>query len=181
MGRTARMVLVVQLCVGASLVGASSALDLFDPLRVVNGCPSWGGLRLGMTADEVRGEVAKEFALQRQESECGPTPSWSATVEYRKRSIELTFELGPEGVKKLEAIVVTRQPDDAGVAWGRSVLGGEVKRRLPGLTYKPSRHAPEIREDQAVAACYTLPSCPSILVVLEPGYRISIAGEELFD
>ena len=126
--------------------------------------------------------VGGELSLTPVEYEFISLVAQSTVVDHGNRSIDLIFDdRGRAGEFRLSSIRVTRHSADSRVRWVRSVLLRQVKKRLPGLQYKPSRHSPELLEEQDDLPVYTLPGASDIIVVLEPGYSIRISKNYLFD
>lgn len=160
---------------------AASIYDVFIPLHVADGKPAWGAFRLGMSLEEVRRLVSGSIQLTTMEADFIGVALQRASIQYESRRLNLTFDSRVAGEIRLSAIRVTRQQNDDGASWERRVMLREVKKRLPGLMFKPSRHAPEVTESENDRPFYTLSTSTSVLVRVEPGYSIHIANDYLYD
>ena len=178
---------VMTICVAVllSLVSpqslAASIYDLFEPLRVSDGEPAWGDLRVGLEKETLEGLISSPLVLSPLGSDLHSYHLYSATIEYRGRTIAVVLDDRANGDLKLSSIMVKRHDTDSSVSWERAVLLRQVKQRLPGLQHKASRHEPDVAESQVDRPMYVLLSAPEVLVRLEPGYSIRIVNTYLLD
>lgn len=179
---TTKRLWVVSLCAYASLVLAGSIYDVFEPLHVADGKPVWGDLHLGMTVEEVQSVVSERIELVSADyTESIGLVVQQASIRYDDRLLDLIFDAESQGTMRLSQINVPRQRNDDASPWNRTRLLREVKKRLPGLTFMPSHHEPEATESESDQPSYNLTTSPGVVVVLEPGYSITISNEYLFD
>ena len=176
-----RMFVAAMLSATVGIALASSIYDLFEPLRVSDGGPAWGDLRVGLEKETLEGLISGPLVLSPLESDLHRYQLHSATIEYRGRTIDLVLDDRANGNLKLSSLMVKRDDTDYSSSWQRSVLLRQVKQRLPGLRHKRSRHEPDLAENQVDRPMYVLPSAPEVLIRLEPGYSIQIVNESLLD
>lgn len=175
-----RMILVSGLAVLATGAFAGGLYDVFEPLRLVDGAPAYGDLRLGMTVEEAAKALDTELVTAEEAIDIGVKGLRTATVTYRGRDVKLSFAEN-DGPLALATIYVARTDHDSHVTWWRSTLLEHVKDALPGLTYLPSRHDPETEETDRDMPFYTIPGKPDVLVILEPGYSLEISKDWMWD
>lgn len=178
-----RLRVLTILILAATATAPSSALsiyDFLDPLRIASGAPAWGDLKLGLEFEAVERVAEVPLELSRLESDLR-AGLFESTASYRGREIHLVFESSGDDRRLLASIAVLREKADAAPAWERRILIDQVKKRLPGLRFLPSRHAPDSVEAEVDRPMYVLPGAPEILVRVEPGYSLQIVYEHLLD
>jgi hypothetical protein len=176
-----RALIVTVVTAAVSLAIHASSKDVLKPLRVSDGAPAWGRLSLGQPFEAVEGLVGSGLTLRVEEYESIGLTVYSGLIDYKGRDVRISFDDREGDGLRLSAVHVRRGDDDAPDAWARTSLLGELKSRLPDLTYQPSRHEPLEKEHERKVPFYALPSAPDVLVVVEPGHSLTISYSYLFD
>lgn len=123
----------------------------------------WGGFSLGMSLREAERRAGTRLELREIEDDCG---EWAARTLRRGQEIFLGFT-GKAATATLHTLVIRLPP---GVPREEAV--GELKRRLPGLRYRPSPQWPGMPEEENPKPLYVHGEHPEqgILVGVEEGW-----------
>lgn len=152
--------LLPALCALAACAGPAGGVGGIG--REVGGL-TWDGFSLGMSLEEAERQNGGRLDLREIEDPCG---EWAARTVRGGRELFLGFT-GRGTAARLHTLVV-RLPAGA----SREKTAGELKKRLPGLRYRPSRHWPGMPEEENPKPLYVHQEHPDqgILVGLEEGW-----------
>ncbi len=152
--------------------GASCPID---PLWSEGGAIGWGELRLGMGRPEIDRLVAGPLELEPSMTSGGIS---HARVRLDGVSISLALR-DDDGV--LLGFFVVRSEGDPDACWSRATLLDRVKSVFPRASYLPSRHAPDLPEEDNRIPMYTVDPDGSVALVKPAEGMLYVGDDSVLD
>ena len=171
--------------VGAALLaGALVAQTTSPPLeRLETGDEKvgWDGVRLGMSAVQVERRVGVTLAMQVTEKKAAAVSTCKAfTVTVERGTLWLTLGFpSAKPAAKLQSIYVHFEGYQ--VAAKLDALVGELKTRVPGVSYLPRRGATATAEGDDPAPAYLLPGGGGYVARLMPSDGLLLTLRDCLD
>ena len=159
----------------STLAGSTASPSLaypVDGLALDRDELAWSGIRIGMT----RGELEKLLALPIAPLEANEIcASFVATREIR--NVLITFEFPDESeAAPLEHLFI---PLDGDLPQTEQIL--RLKRRLPDVTYVPSRYAPNLAEQDNPKPVYRVATARPRVVMLNANEGLWLGDPRCYD
>lgn len=142
-----------------------------DALRQVNlrrGNLGWDGLYVGMTRDQVERTIGQRLGGVQPRSEDDPVCAdrYDAGVAYLDNRLDLSFD-GSTQSARLLSITLFLPP-----GFSARDVAGRLKQAIRRLEWVPSRHAPNLPEEQVAKPLYRAPGGGLVFVNPERGVSL---------
>lgn len=136
----------------------------------------WAGLRIGMPVAEVADVVGHDLRPAHPPGRDRPDQR-EALVVHGGRIVRLDFR-GDGAATRLVGIEIPRMGRDQDAVWTKEALVAELKRRVPELTYVPSRHDTALREADNPIPCYRHPARHGVSILVKPDEHFVLIAED---
>lgn len=133
-------------------------------IELKKGTLGWNGIRLGMTPQQVSKKSKDKFQLL-TDSDPNVTVMTGA-IYHVGRTLNLVFD-------KIDGkLVLVELSYPMAEKISRDKLVEALKRKIPGLVYRPSPVEPDLKEEENPIPTYALPSDPNLLILIKADERL---------